>query len=85
MLSNYEQLLETLHTIMTGCGGGSCVFEVTSKASIHARLEIFDTLFGKMLGQQFYFITDKLSCSLQRENVTASDAKLASAAVCTTL
>ena len=86
VLLNYEPLLELLHSIMTRSDGGTSTFEVLSKASgIHSRLDTFDMLFGIMLGEKFFSITDTLSCSLQGENVTASDAKLASTAVCNTI
>ena len=79
---NYEALLETMHVIMTGCDGVTN-FEVRSKAlGIHSSLQTFDLLCGVMLGEKFYAITDMLSRSLQAKNVTASDAKLASEAIC---
>jgi hypothetical protein len=84
VLLNYEPLLELLHSIMTRSNSGTSTFEVLSKASgIHSRLDTFDILFGIMLGEKFFSITDALS--LQGESVTASDAKLASTAVCNTI
>ena len=44
-------------------------------------MEIFD-VFGIMLGERFFGITDLLSSSLQGKNVTACDAKAASDTVC---
>ena len=68
--------------LCTGCDGVTN-FEVRSKAlGIHSSLQTFDLLCGVMLGEKCYAITDMLSRSLQAKDVTASDAKLASEAIC---
>ena len=78
VLLNYEALLETLQEIMS-----DSTFEVTAKAGgIHKCLESFDVLFGIMLGEKFFGLTDSLSQSLQGKKVTAYDAKAASDVVC---
>lgn len=58
------------------------VSEVTSKAGgIYRSMETFDLLFGVMLGERMFGITDSLSCNLQAKSVTASDVKCASGTV----
>ena len=84
-LINYEPLLQTLDSISSGLDGSTCL-EVRSKAgSIYHSLQTFDLLFGIMLSERFFGITDSLSSSLQGRNTTAFDAKNAAETVCKTL
>ena len=58
-------------------------FEVRSKATcIHSSLETFDLLFGIILGEKFYGITDALSHTLKSKITMTNDANVASEAVC---
>ena len=81
VLVNYEPLLETLDSVSSGLDGNSCL-EVRSKAGgIHRTLQTFECLFGMMLSERFFGITDSLSSSLQGKNVTTFDAKNAAETV----
>ena len=82
---NYEPLLQMLDTISNGLNGSSCI-EVRSKAGgILHNFQTFNLLFGIMLSERFFGITDSLSRSLQGQNVTAFDAKHAAETVCQTI
>ena len=78
---NNEPLLEMLDHISSGSDGSSCL-EISSKAGgIYRSLHTFDYLFGIMLSERFFGVTDSLRSSLQGKSVTAFDTKKASETV----
>ena len=79
---NYEPLLQMLDIISNGLNGSSYL-DVRSKAGgILHNLQTFNLLFGVMLSEIFFGITDSLSWSLQGKNVSAFDANHTTETVC---
>ena len=73
--------METLEHISSGSDGSSCL-EIRSKAGgIYQSFQTFDCLFGIMLSERFFGLTDSLNSSLQGKNLTAFDAKKAAETV----
>ena len=77
---NYEAILEMLHEIVAESDGS---IEIVAKAGgIQRSMENYELLFGIMLGEEFFGLTDSLSGSMEGKTVTACDVKAASDFVC---
>ena len=80
VLLNYEALLEILHKIVSEKDDN---FVIVAKAGgIHKNIGRLRCLFGIMLGEKFFGMTNSLNSSLQGKNVMACDVKAASNIVC---
>ena len=72
VLLNYEPLLIVFPEITSSSDSSTSNFKVRPKANeILKSLETFDILFGGMLGERYFGITDSLSHSLQGKRVAS--------------
>ena len=74
VLSNSEALMQTMVEIRT--------LTLMSQPRQEAFIEVLESLFGLMLGEIVFSLTDNLSCTLQSKSITACAAKNACDITC---